>query len=312
MTKRTALLSAVMALAAVAGCYTGSAVDANRGPGGPKADTNGTEPADENAGGDTRGDAVLAATGLPCDVAEVLTESCADCHGARLSGGAPNQLLTYEDLTAQSEADPEMTVAEVSLARMKSSKRPMPPTGRLSNDRVAIFEQWVESGMPKGSCGEDPADSDADESAAKKDGGTKDAAPEAKSVCTSGSMVPAGSPPAATMKPGKSCIQCHSATGAPAFEIAGTVYPSLHEPDDCNGVSGVKVLIIDAAGNMMQLPTNAAGNFMRVTSFPRPYRAMVVKGNDVREMKTPQFDGDCNGCHSEWGEKGAPGRVMAP
>jgi hypothetical protein len=39
---------------------------------------------------------------------------------------------------------------------------------------------------------------------------------------------------------------------------------------------------------------------------------MVVKGNEVREMKTPQYDGDCNGCHSEWGDSGAPGRVMAP
>ncbi len=311
MTKRTALLSGVMALAAVAGCYTGSAVDANRGPGAP-ADTDGTEPADETGDESSKGDAVRAPMGLPCDVAQVLTESCADCHGARLSGGAPNRLLTHDDLTAPSEADPEMTVAELSLARMKSTKRPMPPTGGLSSTHIAIFEKWVESGMPKGTCGDEgDTNGSQDGGSSKKDAGKETGSP-AQSVCTSGSMVPAGSPASATMKPGKACIKCHSASGAPAFEIAGTVYPSLHEPNDCNGVSGVKVLIIDAAGNMMQLPTNAAGNFMRVTSFPRPYRAMVVRGNEVREMKTPQFDGDCNGCHSELGDNGAPGRVMAP
>ena len=309
MTKRTALLSGVMALAAAAGCYTGSAVDANRGPEAPDVETNGTDPADDGSEGDA-GRSVLAKTGLPCDVAELLTESCAECHGARRSGGAPNQLLTYEDLAAPSEADPEMTVAEVSLARMKSTKRPMPPTGKLGSDRVAIFESWIESGMPRGTCGEDPAEKKSGVSSDKDAGGKE--APDASSVCTSNSTAPAGSPPSALMKPGKACIKCHSAAGAPAFEIAGTVYPSLHEPNDCNGVSGVKVLIIDAAGNMIQLPTNAAGNFMRVSSFPRPYRAMVVKGNNVREMKTPQYDGDCNGCHSEWGESGAPGRVMAP
>lgn len=309
MTKRTAFLSSVMAIAAAAGCYTGSAVDTNRGPDAPATANDGTEPAGER-GDEEAGNVVRTPTGLPCDVAEVLATSCTECHGARLTGGAPNRLLSYEDLAAPSEADPGMTVAELSLARMKSTKRPMPPDGKLGADRVAIFETWVESGMPRGTCGEEP---DASPVAPKppKDAGAKDAAPDATSVCTSGSMVAPGSPPSALMKPGRACIGCHSAAGGPTFEIAGTVYPSLHEPNDCNGVSGVKVLIIDAAGNMMQLPTNTAGNFMRVTSFPRPYRAMVVRGNSVREMKTPQFDGDCNGCHSEWGD-GAPGRIMAP
>ena len=182
MTKRTALLSDVMALAAAAGCYTGSPVDANRGPDAPAVDTDGTEAADESADGGSSARPVLAPTGLPCDVAELLTESCAECHGERLSGGAPNRLLTYEDLTAPSEADPEMTVGEVSLARMKSTKRPMPPTGKLGSDRVAIFESWVESGMPKGTCGEDPGEQKV---SSPKDAGGNDAAPDAASVCTS-------------------------------------------------------------------------------------------------------------------------------
>jgi hypothetical protein len=246
---------------------------------------------------------------MPCDVSGVLTSSCTECHGSLLTGGAPNRLLTYEDLSASSEADPEMTVAEVSLARMKSTKRPMPPEGKLGADSVAIFEKWIGSGMPRGTCGEEPVEAETTKPA---DGGPKkDAAPDASSVCTSGSMVAPGTPPSALMKPGKACIACHNAAGAPHFEIAGTVYPTLHEPNDCNGVAGVKVLIIDATGTTHTMTTNAAGNFMRVTSFPRPYKAMIVKGTSTREMKTPQYDGDCNGCHSEWGNK-SPGRVMAP
>jgi mono/diheme cytochrome c family protein len=307
MIKHTALLAGMIILAAAAGCYTGSAVDTNRSAGGPAVDTDGTDPID-NRGDDDAGSAARAPTGLPCDVAEVLATACAGCHGDRLSGGAPNRLVHYEDLAAASEADPKMTVAELSVARMKSTKRPMPPAGKLDAATVSVLERWVESGMPRGTCGEEPAS----EPPKSKDAGPKDAAPDAASVCTSGSTVAPGTPPSALMKPGKACIGCHSNAGAPAFEIAGTVYPSLHEPNDCNGVSGVKVLIIDAAGNMISLPTNAAGNFMRVSSFARPYRAMVVRGNSVLEMKTPQFDGDCNGCHSEWGTNGAPGRVMAP
>ena len=115
------------------------------------------------------------------------------------------------------------------------------------------------------------------------------------------------------MHPGKPCISCHSATGGPSFVIAGTVYPTIHEPDDCNGsgTGNLSVLIIDATGKTHTMPVNAAGNFTRVTSIPLPYRAMIVDGAKVREMKTPQTDGDCNGCHSEAGNH-APGRVMAP
>ncbi|MDF2693444.1 MAG: hypothetical protein K0S65_1827 [Labilithrix sp.] len=307
MTRRSALLLSALTLAAAAGCYTGSAIDTNRAPGpATSAETDGTDPTAEDG---TAKDKV-APTGLPCDVAEVLSTSCSDCHGARLTGGAPNRLLSYEDLTASSESDPSTTVAELSLARMKSTKRPMPPDGKLESERIAVLEKWIESGMPKGSC--NAPEADAGTSSTDADAGSKkDAAPPATSVCTSGSMASASDPPSALMKPGKACIKCHSAAGAPAFEIAGTVYPTLHEPNDCDGVAGVKVLIIDAVGNMISMTTNAAGNFQRISSFPRPYRAMIVKGNNVREMKTPQFDGDCNGCHTEWGD-GAPGRVMAP
>jgi hypothetical protein len=116
------------------------------------------------------------------------------------------------------------------------------------------------------------------------------------------------------MKPGKACIGCHKAgAGSPwnAFTVAGTVYPTLHEPDNCHGVADATVLLFDADGNVHTLPTNSAGSFTGEMTFPRPYRAMVVKGTNFRAMQSRQMNGDCNSCHTEWG-KGAPGRVMTP
>ena len=62
---------------------------------------------------------------------------CTDCHGARLAGGAPNHLVTYDDLVAPSEDEPTKTIAEVSLARMKATNKPMPPDGGLMSTRRA-------------------------------------------------------------------------------------------------------------------------------------------------------------------------------
>src|SRR5438445_110883 len=37
------------------------------------------------------------------------------------------------------------------------------------------------------------------------------------------------------MHPGNACMDCHSQNGGPLFLFAGTIYPSAHDPDDCNG-----------------------------------------------------------------------------
>jgi cytochrome c553 len=308
----------LIGLAAVVGCYTGPNSDLSPATRGPGADIDGTEPPPETDG--TAADGSAPAEGLPCDVAKVLADACTDCHGAHPRGGAPNALVTYADLVAPSVSDPARSVAEVSLARMRATRDPMPPDGPLGASEIAILEKWVGGKMPKGSCGSKPVGPDGGagpEGGAGGGGGgdaaAKDAAPDAASVCTSGTTWAPGTPPSGLMLPGKACIGCHSATGGPSFTIAGTVYPTLHEPNGCNGIGGpaMSVLIIDAAGKTHTMPVNAAGNFTRVTGIPMPYKAMVVKGTKTREMKTPQTDGDCNGCHSEQGNH-APGRIMAP
>ena len=120
------------------------------------------------------------------------------------------------------------------------------------------------------------------------------------------------------MQPGKACISCHeSQAGYPVLGVGGTVYPTLREPDGCYGVNGgMSVVIIDKNGVETSIPVGPTGNFALETSetpnFAMPIRAKVVKGSAEREMMTEQTSLDCNGCHTEQGKSGAPGRIMAP
>src|ERR1700761_1361707 len=131
---RLPFLAASVALAAIAGCYSGSAVDTNRQP--PPASqvvtsTNGTDPTGPN----NSSQSVAPASGLPCDVA-VLIKTCDGCHGSPTANDAPDTIVTYADLTAKSMSEPTKTVAELALERMKSTSRPMPPDGNLGDSEI--------------------------------------------------------------------------------------------------------------------------------------------------------------------------------
>jgi len=117
------------------------------------------------------------------------------------------------------------------------------------------------------------------------------------------------------MNPGMACIKCHAGGEGPGFSIAGTLYPTIHEPDRCNGADaggGAQVIITGADGQTLALSPNTAGNFYSKTSVAKPYRAKVVTAAGQREMAAAQTSGDCNSCHTEAGTNGAPGRIMLP
>jgi cytochrome c553 len=116
------------------------------------------------------------------------------------------------------------------------------------------------------------------------------------------------------MHPGVACIACHATEkAAPAFTIAGTVYPSAHEPNDCNGLNGgAQVIVTDAAGKTLTLPVNSVGNFYSVSPITTPFRAKVVANGKERAMAATQTVGDCNSCHTEAGTSSAPGRILTP
>jgi mono/diheme cytochrome c family protein len=121
------------------------------------------------------------------------------------------------------------------------------------------------------------------------------------------------------MHPGGTCITCHAtaeAGEAPQYTIAGTVYPTIREPTDCNGsngvTAGIQVVVTDAAGRVLTLPVNTVGNFFTTAAVTFPFHARVVRGTVERVMTAAQSTGNCNGCHTETGANGAPGRIVAP
>jgi hypothetical protein len=115
------------------------------------------------------------------------------------------------------------------------------------------------------------------------------------------------------MHPGRACIDCHQSSDGPRLTIAGTVFPTMHEPDDCDGASAnVQVVITDANGKVLTLPVNAAGNFYTSSSVAMPFHAKVVSSAGERAMNATQTTGDCNGCHTPTGANSAPGRITSP
>ncbi len=140
--------------------------------------------------------------------------------------------------------------------------------------------------------------------------------------CSSDHFWTLGNVESPLMHPGAACLTCHQTVVGEDIQnqlaIAGTVYPTAHEVDDCYGAPGpdLKVVISAADGEELTLTVNAAGNFMydqiELGAIAFPIQAKVVRGAETRVMATPQMTGDCNSCHTAAGQNGAPGRILAP
>lgn len=248
---------------------------------GPYTDT--TTPPGSGSGGD-----------LPCDVQSVLSDHCTSCHGNPPSN-APMSLVSYGDLLQPSSTGG--TMAQRALARMTDASMPMPPApaARVPAAQIAIFQAWLDAGMPPGTCAPvtDPLN----------------AAP----TCTSNRYWTYGNSESPLMHPGVACIACHATSfEAPHFTAAGTVYPTGHEPNDCNGTNSVTVVLTDAHGAVYNLSPNAAGNFSTNAALAFPIQAKVVTASSERAMAMPLMSGDCNSCHTPSGASQAPGRIVVP
>src|ERR1700687_2993206 len=83
------------------------------------------------------------------DIAPIVFKSCATCH--RPGGGAPFTLLTYDDVRRHSQQ-----IALVTRTRYMPPWKPEPTHGefsgvrRLSDQELALIQQWVEHGIPQG------------------------------------------------------------------------------------------------------------------------------------------------------------------
>ena len=251
---------------------------------------------DPSAAGPSSGGAI--ATALPCEIQSLLSTYCYACHGVSPVGGAPMALVTYANLMAPAKSDPSKRVADVCLSRMRDAQTPMPPQPPSpATADIQTFADWINGGAPMGECMpvNDPLN----------------AAP----TCTSGTSWQGGNEGSSRMHPGVACISCHSTSReAPRFALAGTVYPTGHEPDNCNaaGVSGAQVIITDAGGATTTLAVNSVGNFYLERNIALPYHAQVVSNGKTRAMSAQQTSGDCNSCHTQSGANSAPGRITLP
>jgi hypothetical protein len=197
---------------------------------------------------------------------------------------------------------------------MQGATLPMPPApmAPATAAEIAILQNWINSGSPQGVC-----------SGAAGDGGPGDAGPaDGDAACVAPLPPVMNTPVTCTskmswmggngvgMRPGESCGACHGSK----YSIAGTVYPTAHEKDDCYGVNGsrgVTVVITDKTHTFTLTPNNV-GTFTFGGTLTPPYQAKVMQGGKTRTMMTPQMDGDCNSCHSEVGYNCAPGRILIP
>jgi len=245
--------------------------------------------------------------GLPCNVQAVYQTHCTSCHAAAPINGAPMPLVTRANLMAPSVSDTTMTYAQRTVVRMQSTASPMPPPPgtMVSAPEIQTVQSWISAGYPAGTCS---TGSGADAGAPDPLG----AAP----TCTSGTTWTGGNQGSAVMNPGRACISCHASNGeAPQFTIAGTIYPTGHEPDLCNGANGTngaRVVVVDAANHTVTLTPNAAGNFSYTGTIATPYTAKVTYQGRERIMPVAQTSGDCNSCHTQNGSSGAPGRITLP
>lgn len=244
---------------------------------------------------------------LPCEVADVVVRYCITCHGTVPTIDA-HSLLSAADFRNTSEVDPARSVGVIAVERMRltdGDRMPPPPAAAVPESEIAAVEAWVAAGMPSGTCGvNDPFD--------------------VPPICTSGvtSRVREGT----TMTPGLPCISCHTRNRVweAAYSLAGTVYPTAHEPDDCNAAlpDVITIEVTDATGRVVTMTPNSVGNFYSSTAVTFPITARAISSRGAYEMTTPVRSGDCNACHTQDGTTteppaeppppSAPGRIIAP
>lgn len=293
------VLAVAASCGAPAGSLTPSTEDGGTGTGGFAGGA-------ASMGGDLDG----GLTGLPCDVAALMRTRCISCHRTPLTGGAPMPLTSRDELLATS---PIMgTYATRSLLRMRDTMSPMPPGNLPPASEVAAFEAWLNAGAPAGSC-MTPVD-----------------AGVVSLTCATNRTWTDRYQGGADMNPGMACRACHAGQNFkgqnPAGEselgrqywFAGTVFPGPNEKDGClaSPPAGVSVEILDLDGGvrLTMAVRTTSGNFYNATVRTPPawlpYTARVRRnGVVVSTMRTPQMSGDCNVCHTERGEQGAPGRI---
>lgn len=89
------------------------------------------------------------------DIAPIIYQNCSSCH--RPGEATPFSLLSYHDVTRKAG-----TIAKVTRLRVMPPWKPAPSSypflddRRLSDDQIALIQDWVRLGMPEGNSAEKP------------------------------------------------------------------------------------------------------------------------------------------------------------
>lgn len=112
------------------------------------------------------------------------------------------------------------------------------------------------------------------------------------------------------MAPGENCMTCHTGHER-AFTIAGTMFSKLDDPTTA-GVEGVQIKITDGANKIINLTSNAVGNFYYSQPVTYPLAVEVTRNGKTTRMMQAVPTGACSSCHNQPPTSNAPGRNYAP
>lgn len=118
MKKSLILFSAVVALAMIASCSSES-----------EDDLTGTD--DDPGNG---------AVTYESRISAVISSNCLGCHGSPTANGAPFSLTTFSDVSGRASS------ILTAISRQTGATRAMPPSGRLPQSTIDLFEQWIDEG----------------------------------------------------------------------------------------------------------------------------------------------------------------------
>jgi len=148
MRLRTVLIVSLGSLFAT-GCFSesgqcqGGDCSASSGEGSPD---DATDPSDSTGADD---DGPQIARGIPCDVQDVIDRHCTSCHDDMPIYGAPMSLFDIDAWRVPTPTDPSHAVAEMAAMRIVDDDRPMPATGQIPAEDLAILQAWIEAGTPQ-------------------------------------------------------------------------------------------------------------------------------------------------------------------
>jgi uncharacterized membrane protein len=126
----------LVAAATLMGCGTGTT----------PVGTSGTQ--NEDSGSSSSG---LMEEPLPCELSDMLSDRCGQCHGNEPKFGALRSLVSHDDLVASGDGHDSLAEAAITRMSLPSSdeeRMPLAPRPTASPAEVELVRNFVNAGFP--------------------------------------------------------------------------------------------------------------------------------------------------------------------